>query len=126
MSLDDTCVARLPCAVAASRGTRRSDHDTAVYIEDGWIFRMKPGTPIECVRDTRGARSPSAEHLDAKGRLLFVNKKKQKNFVDVLAVTPGRFPLSGCRAVNSFRVTSDRSTGRSTRAVVPARRRRAP
>lgn len=34
------------------RGVRRSDRDTAIYIEDGWIFRVKPGAPIECVRLT--------------------------------------------------------------------------
>jgi hypothetical protein len=69
MSSDDTVtsVARLPCAFGGVHGTRRSDPDTAVYIEDGWIFRVKPGTPIECVRDTRGlpcsdeARHPSGD-----------------------------------------------------------------
>jgi hypothetical protein len=41
-----------PNAGRGDRGTCLSDRDTAVYVEDGWIFRVKPGAPIECVRET--------------------------------------------------------------------------
>ncbi len=53
MSSDDT-LNRFSRANAfrGGRGTRKSDHDTDVYVEDGWIFRVKPGAPIECVRVT--------------------------------------------------------------------------
>ena len=53
MSSDDTLnrITR-PNAGKGDRGTCQSDRDTAVYIEDGWIFRVKPGAPIECVRAT--------------------------------------------------------------------------
>jgi hypothetical protein len=47
-------VDHLPGAFRADGGTSLSDRDAAVYVEDGWIFRVKPGTPIECVRDTSG------------------------------------------------------------------------
>ena len=56
MSSDDTLnrFAR-PNAFRGARGTRQSDRDTAIYVEDGWIFRVKPGAPIECVRVTSRA-----------------------------------------------------------------------
>ena len=38
-------------AYRGGQATRLSDRDTAVYVEDGWIFRVKPGAPIECVRE---------------------------------------------------------------------------
>ena len=69
MSSDDivTRVARLPCAFGVGRATRRSDSEIVVYIEDGWIFRVKPGAPIECVRDTRGVPSSDDAHCPSGG-----------------------------------------------------------
>ena len=60
MSSDDTLtrVARLPTAFRGDRATRLADRDTVVYVEDGWIFRVKPGAPIECVRVAKGAEAP--------------------------------------------------------------------
>jgi hypothetical protein len=53
MSSDDTLNRNTrPNAYKGARGTGRSDRDTAVYVEDGWIFRVKPGAPIECFRET--------------------------------------------------------------------------
>jgi hypothetical protein len=53
MSSDDTLNRNTRSNVyKGDRGTRQSDRDTAVYVEDGWIFRVKPGAPIECVRET--------------------------------------------------------------------------
>jgi hypothetical protein len=71
MSLDDTLtrVARLPTALRGDRVTRLADRDTAVYVEDGWIFRVKPGAPIVCVRVTKGAEAPfpdGAQHHNSQ------------------------------------------------------------
>jgi hypothetical protein len=60
MSSDDTLnrVSR-PNSSRGGRGGRKSDRDTTVYVEDGWIFRVKPGAPIECVRATGRTETPS-------------------------------------------------------------------
>jgi hypothetical protein len=48
-------------------GTRQSDRDTAVYVEDGWIFRVKPGAPIECMRATSCADTvPQVDQRDQR------------------------------------------------------------
>ena len=53
MSSDDTLNRETrPNAFRGDQGLRKSDRDTTVYVEDGWIFRVKPGAPIECVRVT--------------------------------------------------------------------------
>jgi hypothetical protein len=49
------------------RGRHPSDRDTAVYVEDGWIFRVKPGAPIECIRATsRPEALPQCDHRDPR------------------------------------------------------------
>lgn len=62
MSSDDTLtrIARSPVASGRARAARGSDRDTVVYVEDGWVFRVKPGAPIECARATKG----DLPHLD--------------------------------------------------------------
>ncbi len=53
MSSDDALNrASRPNPFKGDQGLRKADRDTTVYIEDGWIFRVKPGTPIECMRLT--------------------------------------------------------------------------
>jgi hypothetical protein len=54
-------------AFGDDRGARQSDRDTAVYVEDGWIFRVKPGAPIECMRATSRAETlPPVDHRDPR------------------------------------------------------------
>jgi TATA-binding protein-associated factor Taf7 len=56
MSSEDT-LNRIPRPTPFRRACdlRTSDRETAIYVEDGWIFRVKPGAPIECVRLTSRA-----------------------------------------------------------------------